>query len=113
MASTGPKQGIMYGWSSGESGWDTGMDNNLKLVDTLLSLSVLDKDLSTPPASPTEGATYIIGASPTGVWAGKAGQVAIYRGAAWNYYVCKLGQIAYVTDEDTFYGLKSAGWALI
>ena len=30
--------------------------------------SVIDRDLAAPPASPAEGARYIIAASPTGAW---------------------------------------------
>ena len=39
-------------------------------LDTLAQLAVLDRDLSTPPASPTAGARYIVAASPTGAWSG-------------------------------------------
>ena len=30
MSSTDPNLGLNYGWTLGESGWDTGMDANLK-----------------------------------------------------------------------------------
>ena len=38
-----------------------------------------------PPASPASGASYIIGAAPTGAWAGKAGQLATMSESGWRY----------------------------
>ena len=36
----GPNLGVNYGWATRESGWNTGMDANLKLLDAVLQLSV-------------------------------------------------------------------------
>ena len=52
MSSTDPNLGLNYGWTLGESGWDTGMDANLKRLGAVVGLSVKDRDLTTPPASP-------------------------------------------------------------
>ena len=43
MSSTDPNLGLNYGWTLGESGWDTGMDANLKRLGTVVSLSVKDR----------------------------------------------------------------------
>lgn len=37
-----------------------------------------------PPGSPTAGAAYLVGTSPTGAWAGKANKVVIYYGG-WKF----------------------------
>ncbi|MCZ2104822.1 MAG: DUF2793 domain-containing protein, partial [Burkholderiales bacterium] len=55
MSSTDPNLGLTYGWTLGESGWDTGMDANLKRLGATVGLSVKDRDLTTPPASPANG----------------------------------------------------------
>ena len=47
------------------------MDTNLKRLGTVVSLSVKDRDLATPPASPVNGDRYLIPAGATGVWSGK------------------------------------------
>lgn len=49
MSSTDPNLGLTYGWTLGESGWDTGMDANLKRLGATVGLSVKDRDLTTPP----------------------------------------------------------------
>lgn len=44
MSSTDPNLGLNYGWTLGESGWDTGMDANLKRLGAVIGLSVKDRD---------------------------------------------------------------------
>lgn len=51
-------------------------------IDALLNSGVIDRDLSTPPVSPAEGDVYIVGASPTGTWSGKASQLAYFHQSA-------------------------------
>lgn len=51
----------------------------------LLTCGVKQIALNTPPGSPTEGDAYVIGASPTGAWAGRANCLAGYFGGAWVF----------------------------
>jgi len=113
-SSTEPRSGLNYGWSLGESGWNTGMDANLlSLGRFAYHLSVKDRDLATPPGSPANGDTYIVAASPTGAWAGKAGQVAVYNsaGSAWVFGVPRTGWVAYIEDEEVLSAYKAGGWS--
>jgi len=50
----------------------------MTLLDTLVQLSVLDKDLSTPPAEPEEGDTYIVASGGAGAWIGWDNRIARY-----------------------------------
>ena len=106
-ASTGPNLAVKYGWdpTTAESNWGADMNANLKRLDALTQLGVKDKDLATPPGSPANGDRYIVAASPTGAWAGRAADVAVYftADAAWTFYTPKRGWLAYVDDEDKFY----------
>jgi hypothetical protein len=79
-------------------------------IDALLHCAVKDKDLAAPPAAPTEGDRYIVAASPTGGWAGKAGQVAARQDGAWRFYVPQAGWIAFVIDETQLYRFDGAAW---
>jgi hypothetical protein len=111
-AQTDPRFGLAYGWSLGENGWNTGMDANLlKLARVGVHLSVKDRDLTTPPASPATGGTYIVAATATGAWAGKEGQVAIWSGSAWVFYTPRLGWVTYIEDEEKLSAYKAAGWS--
>ena len=67
--------GLNYNWDAGEDGWKAGMDNNLVLLDALAQagLTVEFKTVSAEPASPANGAVYIIGPSPSGTdWGARA-----------------------------------------
>jgi hypothetical protein len=82
----------------------------LRVLDALVQLAVLDKDVSTPPGSPAEGDCYVVGATPTGAWAGHASQVAAFQDGAWAFHVPSEGWLAWVRDEDTLYAFDGTGW---
>lgn len=79
-------------------------------LDTLAQLAVLDRDLAAPPASPAEGDRYIVAATPTGAWAGKADQVAAWDGAAWLFHAPEPGWIAYLVDESGLVAWTGSAW---
>lgn len=111
-ASTEPRSGMSYGWSLGENNWNTGMDNNLLFLGRFgVHLSILDRDLATPPGSPVAGDTYIVAASPTGAWVGQAGKVAIWSGSTWVFGTPRVGWVAYIEDEQVLSAYKLAGWS--
>lgn len=111
-ASTEPRSGLQWGWDSGESGWKGGVDANwLALGRFLTQLSVIDRDLATPPGSPAAGATYIIGPSPTGAWAGLAGSIAVWTGSAWAIGTPRTGWVAYIEDEQRLSVFRAGAWS--
>lgn len=111
MSSIDPNLGLHYGWMLGESGWDAGMDANLKRLGAVVGLSVKDRDLTTPPASPANGDRYIVPAAATVDWAGKTHQIAVRRNGVWEYYLPEVGWLAYIEDEAVLCAYKSAGWS--
>ena len=118
MASTtGPRNGIQHSWTLGESGWNTGSDANLKFLDNFgVHLSVKDRDLLTPPASPANGDTYILASGTlTGAWVGRtAGDLAMWstQDAAWRYKTPRQGYLCYIEDEQKLSVFKTGtGWS--
>src|SRR5581483_3474994 len=79
-------------------------------LDALVDLYILDRDLAAPPGSPADGDAYIVAASPTGAWAGQAGNVAYCIDGAWRFYVPVKGLIAYVADEQKMLVFTAGGW---
>ena len=115
-AKTEPRSGIQYGWTLGESNWNTGMDANLLSIGRFAyHLSIKDRDLATPPLSPADGDTYIVAASATDAWAGKDGQLAVWSTLpttpAWIFGVPRIGWVAYIEDEEKLCAYKVAGWS--
>lgn len=84
----------------------------LTVLDALASYSVVDKDLAAPPASPATGALYIVAASPTGTWAGKATQLA-YFDQIWRFIAPQNGLRVWVRDESLDYRFNGTAWAVV
>lgn len=59
----------------------------LALIDLALHATVTAVGLNTPPASPTPGAGWIVGAAPTGAWAGAAHQLVGWTAGGWRFVV--------------------------
>ena len=53
-------------------------------IDALLFVAV-EGETATPPATPSDGKSWLIGTSPSGVWAGKAGQIASRQSGNWLF----------------------------
>lgn len=50
----------------------------LLTLDALVHLAILE-EASAPPADPTDGAAFLVGIGPAGVWAGHEKQVAVWQ----------------------------------
>jgi hypothetical protein len=81
-------------------------------LNQLVQAGVADKDLATPPASPADESLYIVGASATGAWAGRDGQLAYWliTAGAWQFITPKEGFFLHVNDEDVFYKFTGTAW---
>lgn len=110
-----PRGSLYYGWTVGESGWNNQVDANWNRIGAIMQIGVLDRDLNVAPGSPAVGDTYIVGPSPTGAWAGRAGQIAIRRtGNQWEFYQPQMGWLAYIADEEAISVYKTTptvGWS--
>jgi hypothetical protein len=83
----------------------------LGLLDALVQLACLDKDLTAPPQNPAEGDRYLVVASnPGGAWAGLAGQVVRYADGVWIGAVPRAGWCAYLIDEADLYVFDGSSW---
>ncbi len=71
--------------------------------------------LNTPP-SPTNadfGKAWQIGAAPTGVWAAKGNQIAVWTALGWFYFAPGPGVMLFAKDNGSFYHFSNgSGWLL-
>lgn len=82
----------------------------LRILDTLVQLAVLDRDLSAPPSSPSEGQRWIVKATGTGAWAGHNNAIAAWQDGAWQFSAPQTGWYAYVADEGTLLMWNGTAW---
>jgi len=82
----------------------------LRMLDALVMLSVIDRDLSAPPSSPAEGARYIVAAPGSGAFAGKTNQIAHYADGGWLFYSPLAGWTCFVADEGALLAFDGGDW---
>ena len=85
-------------------------NETLRLLDGLVQLSVLDRDLTAPPGSPADGDRYIVASGGTGDWAGWDLNVALFTDGAWLRLPPRTGWRAWVEDEDLLLVYDGAAW---
>lgn len=107
MANT-PKLALPY-IATGQAQKELTHNDALSDLDALVQLRVLDRDLATPPASPADGAAYIVPSSPTGLWSGQAGKLAFYF-SGWRFKTPLAGFRAYVVDEAIYVYYNGSAW---
>ena len=84
----------------------------LQVLDCIAAASVEEPPRNDPPADPPDGATFIIGPTPTGLWSGKAGQLANMSAGGWRYIVPTEGMSALVRTSGLRADYRSGGWAI-
>jgi len=72
--------------------------------------SVLDKDLTSPPGSPSTGDRYIVAASGIGAWSGHDDDVAEWNGSTWTFDTKSEGMATWVEDENKLYVYNGTAW---
>jgi hypothetical protein len=85
----------------------------LAAMDAIIQLSVLTTGATSPPGSPAAGDRHLIGASPTGLFAGHAGQIALFEAEGWRFVAPRTGWIALVAADGMLRYFDGAGWPLV
>lgn len=71
---------------------------------------VINQTTNAPPSLTGGGNAYIIGASPTGAWAGNAGKIAQDQGSSWGIYTPAEGWTADDQDQNGPYRYNGSAW---
>ncbi|MCE0506209.1 DUF2793 domain-containing protein [Roseivivax sp. GX 12232] len=82
----------------------------LRRLDLVTQLAVTARDLDTPPVAPEEAARYIVGAAPTGDWAGHAREIAEFESGGWRFTPPASGWRAWVVAEARLLVWDGAAW---
>ena len=79
-------------------------------LDALVHLSVKARNTLAPPAAPTEGDRYLIGAGAGGAFAGKANAVAAFDNGGWAFLSPRAGWRTFVEAEDVLLLFDGTNW---
>lgn len=102
-----PNLGLREGYNPGDDGWGLdGFNPNSLTLDALAQIVLASvQTWNTPPTTPINGGTYIVGASPSGAFSGQANRLAVWSTAlsAWRFYTPRAGWIASTADGRVFH----------
>lgn len=111
--SFGPNLGLLVDGAIGESHYGALM-KFFRLTDSLIQLHVKSSQLTTPPASPANGDTYIVPTGASGVWSSNIGKIARYSTVktAWEYATPQEGWFAHDDAQDLFLKFNGSSWTI-
>ena len=82
----------------------------LRILDAAIQIGVLETALTAPPASPAEGARYIVAAGATGNWADHDAAIATFEDGAWRFLMPKPGWCAWSAADEAMFVFDGTVW---
>lgn len=86
------------------------VNEGFRRLTALTQITVIDRNLITPPVSPADLDTYIPAATATGAWTGAENKLAIFITDQWVIINPWEGATAWVQDENKWIYWDGAGW---
>ena len=87
------------------------VDGKIASVVTGISHGVAVESITnTPPTTPFEGNSYIVGTAPTGAWLGQANAVATGHGGSWLFVAPHTGDTHYNEADKSTYSWSGTAW---
>ncbi len=88
------------------------MNESLLRLDAIVQMSATSATISAQPATPADGAVYILPAGKSGAAWGAMGSQALayFRDGAWEAITPRKGWIAYVRDSNQLHVYDGAAW---
>lgn len=93
--------------SAGQAQKELYHNEALAILDLLGHAAVEDHGINTPPSTPSIGQCWVVGASPTGAWAGHANALAGWTSGGWRFIAPRAGMS--VWDSGAGYSLHHDG----
>ncbi|MBX2806276.1 MAG: DUF2793 domain-containing protein [Hyphomicrobiales bacterium] len=82
----------------------------LRILDAIMMLCVLDRDLAAPPASPADGDRYLVASAATDEWYGHDGKIVAWQDGAWIFHKPQEGWRLWIADEECLLIFNGASW---
>lgn len=95
---------------SGQAQKEVTHNQAVAAIDALLHLAVASRSTAIAPPAPVAGSAWIVGAEAGGIWAGRAGMLALFDSAGWSFVAPRDGCLAYVLDEGVYAVRAGGSW---
>ncbi|MGP1283675.1 MAG: DUF2793 domain-containing protein [Parasphingopyxis sp.] len=82
----------------------------LALLDAAVHAAVESRGDDVPPASPSAGQSWIVGAAPTGEWSGRAHDLATWTSGGWRFLAPVEGMRIWRRDTGVFAFWTGTAW---
>ncbi len=82
----------------------------LLLIDQLAQPMAVAAAATVPPASPVSGDAWLLGAAPTGAWAGQPLALAIASDGGWRFVQLPVGSRVQVGAAGALWQRSASGW---
>jgi len=86
------------------------VNEGFRRLEVFAGRAIIDRDLTAPPGSPTDGDAYIVAGSATGDWATHDNDVAWDQAGTWKFQTPFEGMELWAADEDTRVLWDGAAW---
>lgn len=122
--SFGPKLNLINNANINEAYYDQ-LRQFLQALDQLIQMSVISATVSVPPPTPANGDAYLLlQATPSGVWAGFMGYIAVWdtqvttsgtntQVPAWVFYKPNAGWIVWNINTASLYVYNGTAWTSV
>ncbi|WP_404372556.1 DUF2793 domain-containing protein [Sphingomonas sp. MMS24-J45] len=84
----------------------------LTLLDLAVQPVVEAVGVDTPPIAPSEGACWVVGASPSGAWSGQAHALAGWTAGGWRFVPPREGMAAWSRTDDAIARFSGRNWMI-
>lgn len=95
--------------TSGQAQKEVSYNTAVHVLDALLFPRVTDRDLSTPPVSPANGALYLVATGASGAWSSHDGKLALWQDG-WYFTAPLNGMLVFVIDENIWLHYVNSNW---
>jgi hypothetical protein len=96
--------------SAGQAQKELTHNEALALIDMALHASAVSMGTNAPPSSPAPGACWIVGAEPTGAWAGQAQALACWTPSGWRFLAPRTGMRVWLEDQQLWVERRASDW---
>lgn len=84
----------------------------LSLLDLLSHAVAESAGDAAPPSSPDVGRCWLLGATPTGDWAGHPGALAIWTVGGWRFAAPREGMLVWLRDQQIWARRAASAWVI-